>query len=171
MVDKVKEFLEISTMCTNRSVKQELDWFLFDRKMEEWILNYYQINDFMEQFSLKDHIRRFFNPEIESRYPECSLAMKYNFTLYQLITQTEMDSYIERFDVIKDPNISQEVRGYIINSYRKKGYPYGLRIRRADEKYVIYWDKIQINGLDFQDLGFNYFKELRQNGIEKQKKK
>lgn len=108
---------------------------------------------------------------MERKYPECSLAMKYSFTVYQLITQTEMDSYAERFDVIEDTNISEEVREYIINSYRKAGYPYGLRIRKLNEGYAIYWDKIHINGLCFSDLGFHYFKEMPQNDHEKTEEK
>lgn len=171
MKNKIEEYNSLIVQYRNHNVKQFLDQFLYIEGLDNWILDYYQIYNHMDRIYMRQHTRNNFNSDMERKYPECSLAMKYSFTVYQLITQTEMDSYAERFDVIEDMNISEKVREYIINSYRKSGYPYGLRIRRLNGEYAIYWEKIHINGLCFSDLDFHYFKEILQNGYEKTEEK
>lgn len=171
MGKSIEEYNSLIAQYRNRDIKQCLDKFLYIEGLDNWILDYYQIYDGMDRIYMRQHTRNHFNSEMEGKYPECSLAMKYKFTIYQLITQTEMNPYAERFDVIENTSISKEVKEYIVNQYRKAGYPYGLRIRKIEEKYVIYWDKIHINGLCFSDLGFHYFKEILQNGQEKAEEK
>ncbi|MDE5587217.1 MAG: hypothetical protein K2I72_02465, partial [Bacilli bacterium] len=87
--------------------------------------------------------------------------------LHRILTQHEPSIYRDRLDVIEDIDIPEELREYIVNSYRKAGYSYGVRIRRVDDGYFVYWDKIQMNYLTLQDLNFNYPLECSQNGYEK----
>ena len=171
MENRIEEYNSLIRQYRNQNVKEHLDQFPYIKGLDNWILDYYQVYNHLDRYYMKEHTSRSFHSEMESKYSECVLVLKYSFTIYQLTTQREQDSYQERFDVIKDSNIREEVREYIINQYRKAGYPYGLRIRRVDGGYFIYWDKIQINYLDFTDLSFNYFKELIQNGKEKTEEK
>lgn len=150
-----------------------LDECILPEDIEGYILDYYQVYDRDERFGISHSILR----NIEQRehyvkkYPECFKAIQYNIVLHHTLIQHEQSIYRDRLDVIEDIDIPEELREYIINSYRKAGYSYGVRIRRVDDSYVIYWDKIQIEDLTFQDLNLNYFLELSQNGYQKTQEK
>jgi len=152
---------------------QILDECVSPKEIDEYILDYYQIDDREERFGIQHAVIKNiqYRKYYQEKYPACFSALQYNFQLRQILTQNESSIYRDGLDMIEDADIPKELREYIINSYRKFGHSYGVRIRRVDESYFIYWDEIQMNYLSFQDLGINYYSELSQNGYEKTQEK
>ena len=69
----------------------------------------------------------------------------WNFPEY--IPYEQRDVFI-RFDDVVPISIQDD----IINLYRRASYDYGLRIRRCDGYYYVYWDKIQLNNKRITDF-------------------
>lgn len=162
-------------MYRDKDVKKFLENFIFVHQKDvlNYIFNYYQIYDQDEIFKLASFAFRFIEQqqEIGEKYPDCVMALEYEFKLRHAIIQNEVNAYDKRIDIIQDLNISNEIRELIVNTYQKDGYTFGLRIRRIPQAYAIYWDKIQLNNICFKDLNFYYMKELIKNGKEKTEEK
>ena len=131
--------------------KKEIIIYAFQNK-------YCQVTGMID-FDQKDYILKIFNFAHKLSY--CALS-----------ENTETVSYDKRDFVFEyDNNIDESIQDNIINLFRQSSYMYGLRVRKCSVGYYVYWDKVQLNGYDYPDLGFSFNDRLELFKDEEKKKR